>query len=124
MNYKIILMGALGMLLSSCAGDGTIPEDFAGTWGADCAKPVLRVGSGSPEYFEAAMFVGGRIDRFRTSAEHWNGNYLTLTTKDLLEVRTYTFQFDHDTQSFVFKGWTYPNAGPYGGSDDLLKKCA
>lgn len=51
MKIRIIALGA-AMALGGCGGSGvTVPQQFVGTWGADCSSPFVTFADGSVKVF-------------------------------------------------------------------------
>lgn len=53
-NQIVIALGA-ALLVSGCGGSGSsgasVPSQFIGTWGADCASPFVEFGKGTAKVF-------------------------------------------------------------------------
>ena len=88
MNIKIILSGALAMLLSSC---GDMPKDLEGGWGNDCKSPTIRLGYNAAE-FRDLQFGASPMVPFEVTKQKFNGTDLRLT---------FLQRFPHDSQPSI-----------------------
>ncbi len=90
MTTRIVLPIA-ALALAGCGGSGvSVPDQFAGTWGADCAAPWVRFEPGKVHDFPA------KADYPLKAAEFANGELKVTYTRPDMEV----------TDSYVSEGAT------------------
>ena len=114
MTSRVILFGAVSVLLAACGGGVSTPDEVRGKWGTDCSAPTLQIDASSLH-----ILYPNKQD-FDLTASEFDGKTLKLSLENEGKKITDVYTFANNTltpEQVIVDGNTF------SGDKQPLSKC-